>query len=175
MKGRVPLPTYQNKEALITEIQKTYRLFDQEFDDVPEDKKNLRIGEVDRTPQEMMAYQLGWLSLVMSWEKDELAGKAVTTPTPDYKWNQLGELSQQFYRTYDGYSLKELRSMLKQRTNDWCEWIDGLSEEELFHLGVRKWTITSANWPMWKWLHINSVAPFKSFRTKIRRWKKYTV
>lgn len=169
------MPTYQNKEALISEIKKTYRLFDQEFDDVPEDKKDLRINEVDRTPQEMLAYQLGWLTLVMSWEQDELAGRVVTTPTPDYKWNQLGALYQQFYRTYDGYSLNELRSMLKQKTNDWCEWIDGLRQEELFHLNVRKWTVSSANWPMWKWLHINSVAPFKSFRTKIRRWKKNAV
>ncbi|MDU5101023.1 MAG: ClbS/DfsB family four-helix bundle protein, partial [Clostridium butyricum] len=23
-----------------------------------------------------------------------------------------------------------------------------------------------------KWIHINTVAPFKSFRTKIRKWKK---
>ncbi|WP_279300465.1 ClbS/DfsB family four-helix bundle protein [Paenibacillus sp. GM2FR] len=144
-----------------------------EFDDVLEDKKNRRIGEVDRTPQEMIAYQLGWLTLVMSWEKDELAGKEVTTPTPDYKWNQLGALYQQFYLAYDAYSLEELRFMLKQRTDEWCEWINRLTEEELYRPGVRKWTATSANWPMWKWLHINSVAPFKSFRTQIRKWKKY--
>lgn len=171
--GESALQTYQSKEAFIAEVQRTYNLFDQEFDDVPEDKRNFRIGEVDRTPQEMIAYQLGWLTLVMSWEKDELAGKEVTTPTPDLKWNQLGALYQQFYHTYDGYSLEELRSLLKQRTKEWCEWINGLREEELFLSGVRKWTVTSANWPMWKWLHINSVAPFKSFRTKIRKWKKH--
>ncbi|MGO3317954.1 MAG: ClbS/DfsB family four-helix bundle protein, partial [Leuconostoc carnosum] len=26
--------------------------------------------------------------------------------------------------------------------------------------------------PVWKWVHINSVAPFGTFRTKIRKWKK---
>ncbi|AQP77350.1 hypothetical protein B0X25_10755 [Listeria monocytogenes] len=25
---------------------------------------------------------------------------------------------------------------------------------------------------MYKWIHINSVAPFTNFRTKIRKWKK---
>ncbi|MBY0159792.1 ClbS/DfsB family four-helix bundle protein [Cytobacillus firmus] len=167
------MQTYPSKEAFIAEIRRTYKLFDQEFDDVPEDKKNHRIGEVDRTPHEMIAYQLGWLSLVMSWERDERAGIEVTTPAPDYKWNQLGALYQRFYQAYDGYSLEELRFMLKQRTDEWCEWINRLTEEELFRPGVRKWTVTSANWPMWKWLHINSVSPFKSFRTKIRKWKKY--
>ncbi|KWZ73162.1 hypothetical protein HMPREF3198_01521 [Winkia neuii] len=27
-------------------------------------------------------------------------------------------------------------------------------------------------WPVWKWVHINTVAPFTTFRTKIRKWKK---
>ena len=62
----------------------------------------------------------------------------------------VGALYQQFYHTYDGYSLEELRSLLKQRTIEWCEWINSLREEELFHSGVRKWTVTGANgrWEM---------------------------
>lgn len=31
---------------------------------------------------------------------------------------------------------------------------------------------TPSKWRVWKWIHINIVAPFKSFRTKIRKWKK---
>lgn len=163
---------YENKEALIAAIKKTYSLFDREFDDVPEEKINIRITEVDRTPQEMLAYQLGWLKLVLGWETDELNGKEVVTPSRHYKWNQLGALYQHFYTEYSGYSLKELRALFKQSVEEWCDWIDQLSDEELFTPGVRKWTVTNANRPMWKWLHINSVAPFKGFRTKIRKWKK---
>lgn len=164
---------YDSKEALIAAIQKTYQLFDSEFDDVPEEKITIRIKEVDKTPQEMIAYQLGWLNLIMGWEKDELDGKGVVTPLPDYKWNQLGLLYQHFYDECSGYSLRELRTLFKKDVEKWCEWIDHLSDEELFTPNVRKWTVTNANWPMWKWIHINSVAPFKSFRTKIRKWKKH--
>ena len=39
-------------------------------------------------------------------------------------------------------------------------WINDLSEAELFQPEQRKW------------VHINTVAPFTSFRTKIRKWKK---
>ncbi|MCQ2009398.1 MAG: ClbS/DfsB family four-helix bundle protein [Sporolactobacillus sp.] len=163
---------YENKEALIDEIRKTYRLFDQEFENVPEANRNIRLDEVDRTPQEMLAYQIGWLTLVMSWEEDELAGKQVITPTPDYKWNQLGMLYQQFYQHYANDSLEELRALFRDKIETWCGWVNGLSDEELFVPGIRRWTVTSANWPMWKWIHINSVAPFRSFRTKIRKWKR---
>lgn len=39
--------------------------------------------------------------------------------------------------------------------------------------GGRKWTqSTPANWPVWKWVHINTVALFKSFRSRIRKRKK---
>ena len=163
---------YDTKEALIAAIQKTYTLFDKELDDVPAEKINIRIDEVDKTPQEMIAYQLGWLNLVMSWEKDELAGKKVITPSPDYKWNQLGPLYQQFYREYSGYSLQDLRILFKQSIEKWCAWIEQLSDEELFIPNRRQWSVTNANWPLWKWLHINSVAPFKTFRAKLRKWKK---
>nr|WP_283777497.1 ClbS/DfsB family four-helix bundle protein [Paenibacillus sp. J2TS4] len=37
----------------------------------------------------------------------------------------------------------------------------------------KKWAAsTPANWSIWKWIHINTVAPFKTFRTKIRKWKR---
>ncbi|MCO7124373.1 ClbS/DfsB family four-helix bundle protein [Sporolactobacillus shoreicorticis] len=164
---------YATKEALIREIQKTAKLFINEFDDVPETKRHVRIEAVDKTPHEMIAYQLGWLSLVMGWENKELAGQEVITPSPDLKWNQLGLLNQQFYCQYGDCSLKDLRELFEDKVKTWCTWINGLSDDELFTPGVRRWTVTSANWPMWKWIHINSVAPFKSFRTKIRKWKKY--
>lgn len=40
---------------------------------------------------------------------------------------------------------------------------------------MRNWSSNKAQWPIWKWIHINSVAPFKNFRTKIRRWKKLSL
>ncbi|MDU4962480.1 MAG: ClbS/DfsB family four-helix bundle protein [Sporomusaceae bacterium] len=164
---------YPDKQALLFEIEKTYRLFDKEFDAVAEESKALRIEEVDKTPQEMLAYQLGWLRLVLSWEQDEAEGRQVITPSPDYKWNQLGRLYQHFYDQYSNRPLQELRSLLRETVAQWQEWISKLTEDELFQPNRRKWTVTSANWPLWKWIHINSVAPFRNFRTKIRKWKKH--
>lgn len=48
------------------------------------------------------------------------------------------------------------------------ELINSYTNVELFQQGGRKWSSsTPDNWPIWKWIHINTVAPFKSFRTKI--------
>ena len=78
---------YRDKKALIDEIKETADLFIQEFEGLAEADKDLRYDGVDRTPQEMIAYQLGWMELIRGWDKDELKGKEVVTPAPGYKWN----------------------------------------------------------------------------------------
>ena len=59
---------YADKRALIAEVEKTAALFIDEFADVKESDKNKRIDGVDRTPAEVIAYQLGWLDLIISWD-----------------------------------------------------------------------------------------------------------
>jgi hypothetical protein len=164
---------YNSKSAFIDEINKTAQLFIREFDGIEEINKNTRYSEVDRTPQEIIAYQLGWMSLVRGWDRDELMGKEVVTPVPGYKWNQLGALYQSFYAKYKDVSLDDLIKMFVDAVDSLVKWIEDFDDEELFKPGGRNWAAsTSSNWPVWKWVHINTVAPFKSFRTKIRKWKK---
>jgi hypothetical protein len=73
---------YESKQALIDEIRKAAELFIKEFDGVSETDKDVRYDEADRTPQEIIAYQLGWMDLIRGWDNDELAGKEVVTPAP---------------------------------------------------------------------------------------------
>lgn len=164
---------YKNKEELIAEINKTAEIFIKEFADVAEADKDIRYEEVDRTPQEIIAYQLGWMELIRGWDEEESAGKEVITPAPGYKWNQMGELYQGFYKKQQGKSLAELQEKFAAAVKSLTEWLDEFREEEVFQPAGRKWAAsTSSNWPVWKWVHINTVAPFKSFRSKIRKWKK---
>lgn len=68
--------------------------------------------------------------------------------------------------------MKELQNELRKKVVELEIWLNTLTDEELFEPCQRKWATTSAKWPIWKWVHINSVAPFTNFRTKIRKWKK---
>jgi len=113
------------------------------------------------------------MGLIRGWDKDELAGKEVVTPAPGYKWNQMGELYQGFYDNHKDISLAELTQMFQKSVDSLVEWLGGFCDDELFKSGGRKWaSSTPSNWAIWKWVHINTVAPFKSFRSKIRKWKK---
>jgi len=163
---------YKNKQELIEAINKAYEKFVVEFLEVKNEEIHKRIESVEKTPAEMIAYQIGWLNHIMQWEKDELAGKEVITPAPGIKWNEIGKLVQTFYDKHNKGDLKSLLSEFAKTKEEFVEWIATLDEKTLFELNQRKWAYIKAGWPVWKWLHINSVAPFTNFRPQIRKWKK---
>ena len=166
---------YASKEELKEEIIKSYEKYIEEFIDIDENFKDKRIEEVDRTPAENLSYQVGWTSLLLKWEEDERKGIEVKTPSDKFKWNELGKLYEWFNESYSNLSLKELKSILDENINKILKLIDDMTEEELFNPHMRRWAddaTKTAVWEVYKFIHVNTVAPFKTFRTKIRKWKK---
>ena len=97
------------------------------------------------------------------------------TPSELFKWNQLGGLYQWFTDTYAHLSLAELKGKLNENIIAIQTMIDSMSEEELFQPHMRRWAddaTKTAVWEVYRFIHVNTVAPFGTFRTKIRKWKK---
>ena len=150
---------YADKAELKNEIDRSFEKYIAEFDDIPEALKDTRAVDVDRTPAENLAYQVGWTTLVLKWEDDERRGMDVKTPSERCKWNQLAEL----------------KARLTENVSRIDAMMDSMSEEELFQPHRRKWAddaTKTAVWAVYKFIHVNTVAPFGTFRTKIRKWKK---
>jgi hypothetical protein len=167
------MQSYGSKKALIAEVQRPSDLFIREFSDIKEDDKDKLVEGVDRTPAQMIAYQLGWLDLIMGWDKAEAEGKEVITPCEGLKWNYLGALYESFYERFSSHSLAELQDLFRDKVSGYVQWLDGFTEEEVFTPGGREWaSSTRCNWPVWKSVHINTVSPFASFCSKIMKWKK---
>lgn len=166
---------YADKAELKNEIDRSFEKYIAEFDNIPEALKDTRAVDVDRTPAENLAYQVGWTTLILKWEDDERRGMDVKTPSERFKWNQLGELYQWFTDTYAHLSLAELKARLTENVSRIDAMMDSMSEEDLFQPHRRKWAddaTKTAVWAVYKFIHVNTVAPFGTFRTKIRKWKK---
>ena len=101
------MKTYANRAELIAAIRTALDRYLAEFADIPERAKDICATAGEKTPSEHLAYQLGWTQLLLQWERDEQAGKAVHTPAEGYKWNKLGDLYQHFYQSYGGLTLAE--------------------------------------------------------------------
>ena len=158
--------TYESGAELAAEITKRANLFIGEFAEVPAGNWDLLVEGVDRTPRQMLAYQLGWMELLLGWERDEQAGIEVVTPAP-------GSLYESFYKRWGQVETAELIDHFKALLAEVINLVNTLSATELFAPDQRAWaSSTPSAWPVWKWIHINTVAPFTTFRTKIRKWKK---
>lgn len=164
--------TYSSKQELIGVIRDSYEKYDTEFAVLNDADRDVRVEGVDKTPAENIAYQIGWLTLLLGWERDEKEGRDAQVPTKGYKWNNLGGLCEHFYHEYHLSSLQEQQDVLRALVDELCMFIENLSDSEIFEPGARKWAETSARWPIYKWVHINSVAPFTNFGAKLRNWKR---
>ena len=167
--------TCKDKDELKNEIRQSFEKYISEFDTIPEALKDKRVAGVDRTPAENLAYQVGWTTLLLKWEADEKRGLDVKTPSEQFKWNQLGGLYQWFTDTYAHLSLAKLKGKLNENIVAIQTMIDSMSEDELFQPHMRRWAddaTKTAVWEVYKFIHGNTVAPFGTFRTKIRKWKK---
>ena len=150
---------YTSKVELTNGIKASYKKYIDELENISEDLKDKRFEEVDRTPAENLAYQVGWITLLLKQEKDEKASLEVHTPTENFKWNNLTGLYKWFNKEYSHLSLAELKSILNKNISDIYKMIDEMSEDELFKPHQRKWADNStktAVWEVCKFIHINN-------------------
>jgi hypothetical protein len=91
-------------------------------------------------------------------------------PASGFKWNQLGDLALTFYEKESNKPLTQLRNEFKVVAQEIIGWVNSLEEDELFQLNQRNWAVEK--WPVIKWVQVNTIAPYRSARTKVRRWKK---
>jgi hypothetical protein len=170
-RGHMPLPS--TKSELLESLKLSYMKLDSEFDVInPENERRQGI-EGNVSCCDIVSYQVGWANLLMGWEQQESEGKTPEMPAKGFKWNQLGDLAQSFYDKNSKKSLSQLRVELKESYHKLVTWIESLTEQELFEPHQRKWT--GDKWAIVKWVQVNSIAPYRSARTKIRRWKKENV
>ena len=104
---------YLSKKELIDEINKRAVLFINEFSEITDENKDTFVDEVDKSPVQMIAYQLGWMNLILLWEEKNKNDETVITPSENYKWNNLGGLYQSFYKKYE--------NEIKQNNNAYTE------------------------------------------------------
>lgn len=175
VKGSEGMQVYKNSEELIDQIKESYHKFIDEYEGISDDVADEKIDQVDKTPREMLSYQVGWINMILSWEKAEAGGAKITTPTPGYKWDQMRQLYHDFNIKYGSYGIANEEAELGSVVAELIAWIDNMSHDELFKPGERKWATTKAMWPVAKWIRINAVSPFNNYSRQVRKWKNFNL
>jgi hypothetical protein len=115
---------------------------------------------------DLVAYLVGWGQLVLKWNEKKSKGLEVDFPETGFKWNQLGQLAQKFYKDYESDDFKMLTAKLDNTTNEILKLIESKTNRELYE------TDWYDKWTLGKMIQLNTSSPFKNAKDRIRKWKK---
>ena len=160
-----------DKDELLEAIVENYKKLATELLNIPIDqteKKELD-GHSKNTLMSinnLVAYLVGWGKLVLKWNDKKTKGLEVDFPETGFKWNELGQLAQKFYKDYEKDDFKTLNEKLDETTNAILKLIESETNRELYEMPwYDKWTFG-------KMIQLNTSSPFKNAKDRIRKWKK---
>lgn len=129
----------KNKEELVIAILNNYKKLTTELSNIPIDmtiNKELE-GHSKNTLMsinDLVAYLVGWGQLVLKWNDKKTKGLDVDFPETGFKWNELGQLAQKFYKDYEKDDFKTLNKKLDKTTNEILKLIESKTNEELYEM-----------------------------------------
>jgi hypothetical protein len=118
------------------------------------------------SPADLVSYLIGWNELVLKWLDQDDKGQDVDFPETGFKWNELGQLAQKFYKDYDDLGYRELLDRLKKAKENLVETIWARSDKELYG---EPW---HGKWTKGRMIQFNTSSPYANARSRIRRWLK---
>lgn len=161
----------KDKDQLLKAIVDNYKKLTLELSSIPFDlteNKELE-GHSKNTLMsinDLLAYLVGWGQLVLKWNDKKDKGLEVEFPEIGFKWNELGQLAQKFYKDYEKDDFKTLNTKLYKTTNEILKLIEHKTNTELYE------TAWYDKWTLGKMIQLNTSSPFKNAKDRIRKWKK---
>ncbi len=113
---------------------------------------------------DIIAYQIGWGNLLIYWYETGIKNESVTMPGDGFdKWDYKA-IAKHFYQKYS-YSSKmryiDEFSIIVRKICDITE--KEYMKDNLNKIGIFAWCQlkSGAEWPLSKWIKINTIAPYK--------------
>ena len=114
----------------------------------------------------LVAYLIGWNTLVLKWLAYSDAGRTIDFPETGYKWSQLDHLAQKFYADYADLDYQILLSSLDTAKTQIVEQLTVRSNAQLY----------GGPWygkhTLGRMIQLNTAAPYKNAAARVRRWRK---
>lgn len=160
-----------NKQELLDAIQQTYDKLVTELSSLStEQARETSLEGHARGTQmsvaDLVAYLIGWNTLVLKWCDAKARGLEVDFPETGYQWNELGRLAQKFYADYASLGYAQLLAQLADRHARIKAWVAQQSNAALY--GV-PWYGKHTQGRM---IQLNTASPYANARARLRKWKR---
>lgn len=161
----------KNKIELITQICFELERLQTELKGIP--LEQFRVKQMDAHQKggkmclhDLLAYLLGWSSLVITWKKNEANNDFQEFPATGYKWNELGKLANKFYADFTDLDSETLIKKYIFSIQTIVAFLNKESNQKLYECNWYK------NYTMGRMVQLNTVSPIKNAILRIRKFKK---
>ena len=120
----------------------------------------------------IFAYQIGWGELLIQWYESGIQNKIFSMPGEGFTTWDYTEIAQYFYKKYEQNNIEKI----KEEIFNTVAKIIAITEYEyelqrLDKLGIWPWCTLKSDkqWPLSKWITVNTVAPYKRARILIKK------
>lgn len=159
-----------NKEELQKAIETNYNKLKKELSTIPDELTTVtdlegHAKDTTMNINNLVSYLIGWGELVLKWNRKKDTNEPVDFPETGYKWNELGQLAQKFYKDYEGMDFNILCAKLDEMVSEILNVIEQKSNAELYEVAwYEKWTLG-------RMIQLNTASPYMNARGRIRKWK----
>ncbi len=159
-----------NRQDLVEGLTIAFGKLDSELDGAGTGIANLVCVD-GLTVKDLLAVRLWWTNAVLGWVAAREILVAEELPTTEFRWSDTPRLNQQVAKQARTVSYQQTRKRLKVAFQQSLTAIDGLTDQELLTPKLYEW---SGNWPLARWVAINTTRQYTTARAHIRKTIKNT-
>ncbi len=120
----------------------------------------------DWSIRDLLAVRAWWTESVIDWVEAGKRGEKPVTPAPGYRWKDTPRLNADVVKEYRPASYRSVRGRLERGFARVLPAVDSLDDHELLDVGAFAW---AGNYPISRWISINTTRQYTTARTFIRR------
>ena len=163
----------KNKNELISEFKKHFTTLRKDLEIFPAQLANRKqlewqIKDTKASVNNLISYLIWRWDLVLKWERNFETPEELQLPEIWFKWNELGNLAQKFYKDYDHLDFSTLKALLRENNISIIKMLENHTNKELYE----KARYTKRTF--WRLVQLNTSSPYKNIRSRIRKYLKNT-
>lgn len=166
-----------NQCPLSQDIQREYDRLVTIINPIPSSIRALKViegtgGKV--SVANLIAYQIGWGKCVIRWYEAGIQGKTPSMPGEGFSSWDYQAIAQHFYQKYHYDGFDEQMEVFHQVVLHLLEIVEREDRShQLDQPGIWPWCTLSSgkNWPLSKWIRVNTASPYKRAAQLIKKAK----
>jgi hypothetical protein len=120
----------------------------------------------DWTVRDLLSVRVWWSESVLDWIEAGERGEHPVTPAPGYTWKETPRLNADIIERSRDIGVGALIDRLTAAAGRILPLIDSLDDHELLDRGHFEW---AGNYPISRWISINTARQYTTARTYVRR------